>query len=93
MTSPKPDEDEAHIEASRAPLLDHLIELRQRLMWSLAGFIVAFVFCYFFAEHIYAFLTHPLAQAFEGQPGRRMIFTALYETFFTYIKVAAFGAL
>ncbi|MFM9863784.1 MAG: twin-arginine translocase subunit TatC [Micropepsaceae bacterium] len=93
MTPPAPDEDEAHIEASRAPLLDHLIELRQRLMWSLAGFIGAFVFCYFFAEHIYAFLTHPLAQAFEGQPGRRMIFTALYETFFTYIKVAGFGAL
>jgi len=93
MTGTPPDDDEAHIEASRAPLLDHLIELRQRLSWSLIGFIVAFLFCYAFAEHIYAFLTHPLAQAFEGQPGRRMIFTALYETFFTYIKVAGFGAL
>jgi sec-independent protein translocase protein TatC len=93
MTRDRPDDDEAHIEASRAPLLDHLIELRQRLIWSLVGFIVAFLFCYAFAEHIYAFLTHPLAAAFEGQPGRRMIFTALYETFFTYIKVAAFGAL
>lgn len=86
-------EEEAHIEASRAPLLDHLIELRRRLMWSLAGFVVAFFFCYYFAEQIYAFLTHPLAVALEGQPGRRMIYTALYETFFTYIKVAAFGAL
>jgi sec-independent protein translocase protein TatC len=86
-------EDEAHIEASRAPLLDHLIELRRRLMWSLLGFVVSFVACYFFAEEIYAFLTQPLASAFEGQEGRRMIFTALYETFFTYIKVAAFGAL
>lgn len=86
-------EEEAHIEASRAPLLDHLIELRRRLMWSLAGFVVAFFFCYFFAEQIYSFLTHPLAAAFEGQSGRRMIYTALYETFFTYIKVAAFGAL
>jgi sec-independent protein translocase protein TatC len=85
--------EESHIEASRAPLLDHLIELRRRLMWSLAGFVVAFFFCYFFAEQIYAFLTHPLAVALEGQPGRRMIYTALYETFFTYIKVAAFGAL
>lgn len=86
-------DDEAHIEASRAPLLDHLIELRRRLMWSLFGFLVAFVGCYYFAEQIYAFLTHPLAVALEGQPGRRMIYTALYETFFTYIKVAMFGAL
>ena len=92
MSNPDAD-DEAHIEASRAPLLDHLIELRRRLMWSLFGFLAAFVFCYFFAKEIYAFLTHPLAVAFEGQPGRRMIFTALYETFFTYLKVAAFGAL
>lgn len=89
----KPADDEAHIEASRAPLLDHLIELRRRLMWSLLGFVVAFVGCYFVAEEIYGFLTHPLAVALEGQPGRRMIYTALYETFFTYIKVAAFGAL
>lgn len=88
----KPD-DEAHIEASRAPLLDHLIELRRRLIWSLLGFVVAFFFCYAFAEQIYGFLTQPLAHALEGQPGRRMIYTALYEAFFTYIKVAAFGAL
>jgi sec-independent protein translocase protein TatC len=93
MTASQDNDDEAHIEASRAPLLDHLIELRQRLIWSLIGFIIAFFFCYAFAEQIYAFLTHPLAQALEGQPGRRMIFTALYETFFTYIKVAAFGAM
>lgn len=86
-------DDETHIEASRAPLLDHLIELRRRLIWSLAGFVVAFFFCYAFAEEIYGFLTQPLAQALEGQPGRRMIYTALYEAFFTYIKVAAFGAL
>jgi len=86
-------DDEAHIESSRAPLLDHLIELRKRLIWSLLGFVVSFVACYFFAEAIYAFLTHPLAVAFEGQPDRRMIFTDLTETFFTYLKVAAFGAL
>jgi sec-independent protein translocase protein TatC len=86
-------DDEAHIEASRAPLLDHLIELRRRLMWSLLGFVVAFAGCYLLAEEIYAFLTQPLAAALEGQPGRRMIYTALYETFFTYLKVAAFGAL
>jgi sec-independent protein translocase protein TatC len=86
-------EDEAHIEASRAPLLDHLIELRQRLIWSLIGFGIAFVFCYFFAAQIYAVLTHPLAVALEGQPDRKMIYTALTEAFFTYVKVAAFGAI
>jgi len=84
-------DDDAHIEASRAPLLDHLIELRRRLMWSLAGFVVAFVGCYFFAEQIYAFLTEPLAH--QLPPGRRMIYTELYEVFFTHIKVAGFGAL
>lgn len=93
MSARDRDEEEAHIEASRAPLLDHLIELRQRLIWSLLTFVVAFGICYAFAEQIYGFLTHPLAEAMQGQPGRRMIFTALYETFFTYLKVAAFGAL
>jgi sec-independent protein translocase protein TatC len=86
-------DDDAHVEASRAPLLDHLIELRKRLMWSLVGFMIAFFACYFLAEQIYAFLTQPLAHAFSGQSGRRMIFTDLTETFFTYLKVAAFGAL
>ena len=86
-------DDDAHVEASRAPLLDHLIELRKRLMWSLLGFLIAFAACYFVAEDIYGFLTHPLADAFAGQTGRRMIFTDLTETFFTYLKVAAFGAL
>ncbi len=93
MTAPGPNEDEAHIEASRAPLLDHLIELRRRLIWSLAAFIIAFIASYFFAARIYAFLTHPLAAALEGQPGREMIYTALYETFLTYVKVAAFSAM
>src|SRR5690349_14532777 len=86
-------DDDAHIEASRAPLLDHLIELRRRLIWSLIAFAVAFVFCYFFAERIYAVLTHPLAEQLAGQPNRRMIYTALTEAFFTYVKVAAFGAI
>ena len=81
MTNPPKDHEEDYIESSRAPLMDHLIELRQRLIWSLLSFIVAFFVCYVFAEQIYAFLTHPLAEAMKGQPGRRMIYTALYETF------------
>ena len=92
MSDTKPD-DEAHIEASRAPLLEHLLELRTRLIWSLLGFVVAFIGSYFFAAQIYAFLTHPLSMALAGQPGRHMIYTALHEAFFTYMKVAAFSAL
>jgi sec-independent protein translocase protein TatC len=87
------DDDEAHIEASRAPLLDHLIELRQRLIWSLIAFAVSFVFCYFFSARIYEVLNHPLAEALAGQPNRKMIYTGLPEAFFTYVKVAAFGAI
>lgn len=73
--------------------MEHLIELRQRLIWSLIAFVAAFLISYMFAERIYAFLTHPLAVALEGQPGRQMIYTQLYETFLTYVKVAAFTAL
>jgi sec-independent protein translocase protein TatC len=88
-------EDEAEIEASKAPLLDHLIELRTRLIRSLLAFFAAFALCFFFAEQIYGFLIQPLDDAFAaaGQENRRMIFTALYETFFTYVKVGMFGAL
>lgn len=86
----KPDND---IEASRAPLIEHLIELRTRLMWSILTFAASFALCYYFARPIYAFLVDPLADAFAGETGRRLIYTALYETFLTYIKVGFFGAL
>ena len=74
------------------PLLDHLVELRKRLLWSLAALTVMFVLCYVVAEDIYNFLVHPLAEAMKDHPGRRMIYTALHEAFFTYLKVAFFGA-
>jgi sec-independent protein translocase protein TatC len=81
------------IEASRAPLVEHLIELRSRLIKSMIAFVLAFVVTYYFSEEIYQFLTQPLAQALGDDPSRRLIYTALQETFFTYIKVAMFGAL
>lgn len=81
------------MEASRAPLLDHLIELRMRLFRSVIAFAVAFVLCYIFAEHIYEFLVHPLAQAFGDDTDRRLIATAPQETFITYLRVSAFGGL
>jgi sec-independent protein translocase protein TatC len=81
------------VDASRAPLLEHLIELRNRLIKALAAFVVAFAICVFFAEEIYQILVQPLADALEGREGRRLIFTALQETFFTYLRVGLFGGL
>jgi sec-independent protein translocase protein TatC len=79
---------ETELEAGRMPLLDHLIELRNRLMWSIGAILVAFLVCYQFKEHIYGFLVHPLAVALEGQPDRHLIYTGLTEAFFTYVKVS-----
>ena len=79
---------------SRMPLLDHLIELRNRLIYSLVILLVAFFVAYFFAQDIYGFLVLPLADVLAEQGGnRRMIFTALHEAFFTLIKVSFFAAL
>ncbi len=77
------------------PLIEHLMELRTRLMWSIGAFVIAFAVCYYFSTQIYGFLAAPLADILHAQAGgadRRMIFTALYEAFFTYLKVAFFGA-
>jgi sec-independent protein translocase protein TatC len=87
------EEEEAELEASKAPLLDHLVELRNRLINSCIAFFLAFLPCFYFARPIYAFLVQPLADALAGQPNRQMIFTALYEQFFTYAKVGMFGGL
>lgn len=86
-------EDEAAMEATKAPLMVHLIELRQRIIRSLIAFVVAFVICFFFAKPIFAFLTQPLYAALAAGPSRHMIATGLTETFFTYVKVGMFGGL
>ena len=85
-------ETEDELEAGRMPLLDHLIELRNRLLWSFGAIIVAFLVAYQFKETIYGFLVHPLAAIYAGEPGRKMIFTALTEAFFTYLKVSFWAA-
>jgi sec-independent protein translocase protein TatC len=85
--------DEAEIDGARAPLLDHLIEFRNRLIWAMASFVVCFLFSFFFAKQIFGFLTLPLARALAGQSNDFLIYTALYETFFTYVKVGMFGGL
>ena len=76
------------------PLLAHLVELRRRLIWSLVAFFLAFLVCYHFSSQIYSFLARPLADILASRPGadRHLIYTALTEAFFTYLKVALFGA-
>lgn len=81
------------LEDSKMPLLDHLIELRSRLIYSIAALVVAFVVSWIFAEDVYAFLVRPLADVLEGETGRRLIYTGLAEAFFTYLKVAFFTAM
>ncbi|WP_374467242.1 twin-arginine translocase subunit TatC [Ferrovibrio sp.] len=87
-TDAKPQDE---VEASRMPLLDHLIELRNRLMYSIGAIFIAFCACYFFAPQIYNILMHPLIEAI-GMEGRRMIFTAPQEAFFTQIRLAFWAA-
>ncbi len=72
----------------------HFIELRSRLLNSLIFIFIAFLISYFFAEEIYKFLVEPYANAVKNdQVSRRLIFTALHETFITYIKVAFFSSI
>ena len=87
-------ETDEKIEESKAPLLEHLIELRQRMIYAFASVILLFFVCYYFAPTLYDFLVQPLADILSTLGGnRRLIFTALHEAFFTYIKVAFFAAL
>lgn len=81
------------IDDREMPLLDHLIELRNRIMYAVIALVLGFVVCWFFAEPIYRFLVRPLADIYEqmGYHDRRMIYTGLTEAFFTYLKVAFFA--
>jgi sec-independent protein translocase protein TatC len=86
---------EDDIEASRAPLIEHLIELRSRLIRALAALVVAFLLCFAFAKQIYNFLVWPydyVIRTMTGKPAT-MIFTAPQEFFITQIKVAFYGAI
>src|SRR5437763_6686853 len=92
MAEDKDDRDD-ELEGGRMPLLDHLIELRNRLLWAFGAIILAFIAAYQVKEKIYGFLAHPLAVIYAGEPGRKMIFTALTEAFFTYLKVSFWAAI
>ncbi|MDE8650382.1 twin-arginine translocase subunit TatC [Novosphingobium album (ex Liu et al. 2023)] len=79
------------IDDTQAPLLDHLIELRTRLMRSLFAFGIAFAVCFYYSGAIFGFLVRPLTGAFPPGQGR-LIYTKLYEAFFVEVKVALFAA-
>ena len=78
----------------QSSFVDHLTELRSRLVKSIIYLFIFFVVCYFFAENIYGFLVKPYAEAVkDDEVNRRLIFTALHETFIVYLKVAFFTAI
>jgi len=85
------EEDEKEIEATKAPLMDHLIELRSRLIKALAAFFLAAVVCYFFARHIYNALTWPYIWV-AGAENTKFIYTGLLEYFVVQLKLSLFGA-
>lgn len=80
------------LDDTKAPLLDHLIELRKRLLRSVVALSVAFGIAFNFADRIFGFLVQPLVKAFGGETGAKLIYTKLYEAFFVEIKVALFAA-
>lgn len=73
------------------PLMEHLIELRRRLLWAFVAMLSGTVLCYIFVEPIYGFLVAPLAAAMGPESTGRLIYTNLTEAFFTYVKVAFFA--
>jgi sec-independent protein translocase protein TatC len=77
------------IDDTKQPLLDHLIELRRRLLWCLATLAVTFFICFYFAQDIFAVLVQPLLKAGQG----KLIYTDIFEAFFTQVKVALFAAI
>ncbi len=79
------------IDDSKAPLLDHLIELRSRLLKCVITLFLGFMLCFAFSEQLFAILVHPLKEAF-GASGGKLVYTKLYEAFFVQVKVALFGS-
>ena len=77
------------LEDTRAPLLDHLIELRKRLIYCIVALVVTFFICFYFSEAIFAFLLQPLKEAGQST----VIYTQIFEAFFVQVKVAFFAAM
>lgn len=79
------------LDSTSQPLIEHLTELRKRVLWSAVIILAGTGLCYLFVEHIYGFLVKPLAQAMGPHDSQRLIYTNLTEAFFTYVKVAVFA--
>ena len=92
MSVANPREGEDEIEASRAPLIEHLVELRSRLIKSLIAFLLMFFVCFGFSTQIYNILVLPYVWAAGSAANAQLIYTGPLELLFTHIKVAAFGA-
>ena len=91
--SVKKREGHDEIEATSAPLIEHLIELRRRLIWALLAIFVAFLVCFYFAKPIYNLLLWPYRVAAGEDAPIELIYTAPQEFFFTQVKLALFGAI
>ena len=87
MITPTP-EDEAALDATKAPLMEHLLELRTRLIWATVSFAICFAISFAFANQIFAFLTRPLHATTN-----HLIYTDLTEVFFTNVKIGMFGGI
>ncbi len=85
------EEDEKEIEASKAPLMEHLVELRSRLIKAVVAFALMFALCFVFAKQIYNILVWPFVLV-AGAENSKFIYTALLEYFITQLKLAMFGA-
>ena len=85
------EDEEKAIEATKAPLMDHLIELRSRLIKAIASFALAAMVCFFFAKYIYNVLTWPYVWV-AGPENSKFIYTGLLEYFVVQLKLALFGA-
>ncbi len=89
MSEASPIDPADGVDASRAPLMEHLIELRRRMLWSLAAVAVGFGACLYYAKPIFGFLVQPLLAAGQG----KIIYTDIFEAFFVEVKVAFFAAM
>ena len=74
-------------------LIDHLTELRKRLLWSFLYILIIFIACFYYADELFAFLAKPLVNLLDIESGQGFIYTALQEAFFTELKIAFFFAL
>ena len=85
--------DDSKSKLKEMSLIDHITELRKRLLWIFVYIIIIFIICFYFAENLFAFLAKPLVSLLDTDNGQGFIYTALQEAFFTELRIAFFFAL